>query len=166
MQQEIGEAITALDEDMREALEESRQAFERRLSEEQEQQRMLQYARHNEQRALQDEIEEMSRELKREAEQQETNHRLALEAQRIEDCMHFEEIVAQLRLNEAKIREEERRYLEQRIREMETKPPNKRHGAKVVDRACSHAGQCCYGFAWISVTGDPFSGLVNAFNNN
>ena len=166
MQQEIDEAIAAHDEDMREALEESRQAFERRLSEVQEQQRMLQYARRNEQRALQDEIEEMSRELKREAEQQETNHRLALEAQRIEDRMHFEEIVAQLRLNEGKIREEERRFLEQRIREMETKPPNKRRGAKLLIGLAPMLGSVAMSLLGFPVMGDPFSGLVNAFNNN
>lgn len=151
---------------MCEALEESRQAFERRLSEVQEQQRMLQYARRNEQRALQDEIEEMSRELKREAEQQETNHRLALEAQRIEDCMHFEEIVAQLRLNEGKNREEERRFLEQRIREMETRLPNKRYGAKLLIGLAPMLGSVAMALLGFPVMSDPFSGLVNAFNNN
>jgi hypothetical protein len=80
--------------------------------------------------------------------------------------MHFEEIVAQLRLNEGKNREEERRFLEQRIREMETRLPNKRYGAKLLIGLAPMLGSVAMALLGFPVMSDPFSGLVNAFNNN
>lgn len=71
-----------------------------------------------------------------------------------------------MRLNEGKIREEERRFLEQRIREMETKLPNKRYGAKLLIGLAPMLGSVAMALLGFPMMDDSFSGLMNAFSNN
>ncbi len=176
IQQEMDEALSTRDQEMHEALDESKQAFEKRLSQVRREQQALIYERRNEHRRLQDELEETKWELRRTAQQQQEDRELQARAQKIEDHMHYEQIIAHLRENAHKVRKEERTFLEEKINEVEsasagpsdtttTKKMSKRgKGVKILCKLAPILGSVamsCLGFPML--LGDP-SGLVDLFS--
>lgn len=112
---QIEEAKAIQDKELQEALAEAKEERERLKEDARHAQDELNYERRNHQRQHDQDLEDMKREVMRHKEQVE----LRLEAQRIEDRLHFEGIVQQLRANEYKVRQEERIVLEQKIAELE-----------------------------------------------
>lgn len=165
IQQDMDEALSARDQEMHDALDESKQAFERRLDQVRQEQQTLSYERRNEHRRLQDELEETKRELRRTAQQQKEEHELELRAQKVEDQMRFDQIVAQLRKNANKVRVEERLYLEEKINEVEKKPTKtKGKGVRILCKVAPMLGSVAMSLlGFPMLLGDP-SGLMDLFN--
>lgn len=165
IQQDMGEALSARDQEMHDVLDESKKGFERRLDKVRQEQQALSYERRNEYRKLQDELEETKLELKRTAQQVKEEHELELRAQKVADQMRFEEIVAQLRKNSDRVRVEERHYLEEKIQELEKKPTKtKSKSVKILSTVASmlgSVGMSLLGFPML--LGDP-SGLMDLFD--
>lgn len=167
IQQEMDEALSMRDQEMHDALDESKQAFQRRLDQVRLEQQTLTYERRNEHRRLQEELEETKWELKRTAQQQKEDHELQLRAQRVEDQMHFDQIVAQLRQNSDKVRAEERIFLEEKIREVEAKPTKKKgKGVKILCKIAPLLGSVAMSLlGFPMLLGDP-SGLMDLFSSD
>jgi len=162
IQEEMDEALALRDQDMQEALEESKNTFERRLNEVQAEQAKLQYERRNEQRVLHDEIEETRLELKRATERQKMDHEIALQAQRLEDKMNFDQIVSKMRANEEDLRKEERAFLEQKIQELQAKPAKKGRGKSLLISCASVIGSVGMAALGFPMLGNPIGGLLNS----
>lgn len=165
IQQDMDEALSARDQEMHDALDESKKVFERRLNKVRREQQTLSYERRNEYRRLQGELEETKWELKRTTQEIKEEHELELRAQKVEDHMRFEEIVAQLRKNSNKVRVEERLYLEEKIKELEKKPTKtKGKGMKILCSIASMLGSVAMSLlGFPMLLGDP-SGLVDLFD--
>lgn len=112
-------------------------------------------------------MEETKWELKRTAQQQKEDHELQLRAQKVEDQMHFDQIIAQLRQNSDKVRAEERIFLEQKIREVEAKPTKKKgKGVKILCKVAPLLGSVAMSLlGFPMLMGDP-SGLMDLFNSD
>lgn len=165
IQQDMDEALSARDQEMHDALDESKQAFERRLNQVRQEQQTLSYERRNEHRRLQDELEETKWELRRTVQQQKEEHELELRAQKVEDQMRFDQIVAQFRKNADKVRVEERLYLEEKINEVEKKPTKtKGKGVQILCKVAPMLGSVAMSLlGFPMLLGDP-SGLMDLFD--
>lgn len=167
IQQDMDEALSARDQEMHDALDESKKAFERRLNQIRQEQQALRYERRNEHRRLQDELEETIWELKKTVQQQKEEHELELRAQKVEDQMHFDQIIAELRKNSDKVRVEERLYLEEKIQEVEKKPTKtKGKGKKFLCKIAPILGSVAMSLlGFPMLLGDP-SGLMDLFSDD
>lgn len=166
IQQDMDEALSMRDQEMHDALDESKQSFEKRLNQVRQEQQTLIYERRNEHRRLHDELEETKWELKRTAQQQKEEHELQLRAQKVEDRMHFDQIIAQLRHNSDKVRAEERIFLEEKIKEVEAKPAKKKgKGVKILCKVAPMLGSVAMSLlGFPMLLGDP-SGLMDLFSS-
>ena len=133
--QQMTEAQAKNDKELQEVLEESKREISKMKADARRAQDDLHYENRNQQRRMDQRIEDLQRELHNRDGQTE----LQLKAQHIEDRLQFEGIVAELKANQSKVREEERRYLEDQIREMQ-KQGKKGAGTKLLLRLTGSLG--------------------------
>jgi len=152
LEQQMTDAKAKSDMELQEVLEESKKELSKMKEDARRAQDELHYERRNQQRHYDQQIEDLTRELTRQSE----NTELQLKAQRIEDRLQFEGIVAELRNNEYKIRNEQRLYLEQKIAELE-KGKKKGSGTRLLVQLTGTLGALAMG-----VLGFPMLGGLSA----
>jgi len=121
IQKEMDEALASRDKDVQEALQKSEQDFLRKLDRVREQQDMLRYEQRNEARRRQDEYDELRTEFER-----------RLELKLSEQKLGYDEVVAQLKANESKLRQEQKDAVKAKIAEMNQEPSKKKSALKLV----------------------------------
>jgi hypothetical protein len=121
IQKEMDEALAARDKEVQEALQKSEKDFQRKLDRVREQQDMLRYEQRNESRRRQDEYDQL-----RAAHEKQLKHDLS------EQKLGYDEIVAQLKANNAKLRQEQQNVVDAKIHEMNKKDKKDRTGVKLV----------------------------------
>jgi hypothetical protein len=127
VQADMKEALESRDQELQEVLSESKTRLERLREDNRRAQDVLQYQRRNAERKHDSEIQSLRMELEMTKISLEKDNmamkremQIQAKAQRLEDKMHFKEIIAQIRANSDKVRAEDRQALERRIRELET----------------------------------------------
>jgi len=121
IQKEMDEALAARDKDVQEALQTSEKHFQRKLDRVREQQDMLRYEQRNEARRRESEYDQLQAEYQKRFKQE-------LSEQKLE----YDEVIAQLKANEAKLRREQRDAIDAEIAKMDKKDKKERTGLKLV----------------------------------
>ena len=122
VQAEMQEALSKHDEELADALRENEERLERLRDEAREAQALLQYQTRNAHRQYTNEIRDLRvalEDTRAAAEVERERVQAEAAAQRYEDNMRFEEVVKQLRANMTRVREEDRRVLEEQIHKAE-----------------------------------------------
>lgn len=124
VQRQLQEAAAKHDKELVEILTENQAQLERYKDDARRAQDELRYENRNIQREQDNRLEDMKRQLQRQKEEAE----LERKAQKIEDRLEFEQIVATLLANEDKVRSEERHFLEQTIANLQKQKETKGSG--------------------------------------
>lgn len=125
VQRQMEEAREQRDQEVLEILADQKDQLEKYKEDARRAQDELRYESRNAQRDNESRIEDLKRQLER----QKLDAELEKRAQRVEDRLEFEQIVAQLLENQDKVRADERRFLEQTIDELRQQK-SKTHGSK------------------------------------
>ncbi|OQO07647.1 hypothetical protein B0A48_07344 [Cryoendolithus antarcticus] len=118
---EMQEAVAARDEEVKEALEQSKKDYERKLGKIREEQDLLHYERRNETRRMQNEMDDLRSAYDRKLEKQ-------LSAQKLD----FDEVVAKLTANQGKLRHEQRVAMQAEIDKMKKEKSGKRSAGQLI----------------------------------
>jgi hypothetical protein len=175
LRQEQAEAIAAKDAELQESLEAATRSLERQLARVQREQESLRYERRNEQRRLEHEFDAVKSALQRQIQEQEVklenerraaeNHRIQIEAQRIEDRLQFDAIIAQLMQNAERLRPEEREEVKVKVHEARKKPHRKGKAAALLINLSSLLGSVAMSvLGFPMLLGDPIGGIMDVFN--
>jgi len=172
VKKEMQEAMKERDTELQETLAAAAEAHERALDRVQRDQESLRYERRSEQRRYQQELDDtrymVSSERERsqrEREEYQRQFEMRLRAQQVESEMQFDAIVAKLRANEGKVREEERLFLQEQIRQAQARPASNGRGTDLlmsVGKVVGSVAMSALGFPVLM--GNPFSGLMNLFD--
>ena len=169
VQAEIHDALESRDQELQGVLSESKANLERLREDNRRAQDMLQYDRRNLERKHDNEMQSLKMELEITKTQSAENDSAAIrremqiqaEAQRLEDKLHFEGIVAQIRANAEKVRWEERQATETRIRELEDQKKKKGTGKKLLLSLVPTIGKVALAALGFPLFGmSPFPGLM------
>lgn len=125
IQKEMDEALAARDVEVQEALQESKENFERRLDKLRDEQAMLQYERRNDARRMQSVIDDLQTEMVK-------KHRREMEEQLGAQKLDFDQTVQKLLANEKKLRKEQSDAMQQKIDEISRRPQKDRTGRNLV----------------------------------
>ncbi|KAK4892653.1 hypothetical protein LTR27_008929 [Elasticomyces elasticus] len=153
IQKEMDEALAARDHDVQEALKKSEEDFQKKLDKVHAEQDMLRYERRNETRRMQDDMEELRSAYRKEIEKREGELEKKIGAQKLD----FDETVSRLKANEGKLREEQRRAMQQKIDEIDKKDSKGRTGLKLVASLLPLVGSIVLGF--LGIGGGGFGDL-------
>lgn len=178
MQDDMKEALATKDQKWQEILTDAKSSIERLRDENRRAQDILQYERRNTTRKQENEMENLRHELEnqklaveREKEASERDKQamrlemqMQAQAQRFEDKVQFDEMVAQMRENADKVRQEDRVALEARIREIqeEQRGANKKgRGKRLLMSLVPSIGKVALAALGFPLLGpSPFGGLV------
>jgi len=87
---------------------------------------------------------------------------MRLNAQKVESEMNFDDIIARLRRNEGKVREEERICLQQMIQDAKRQPVSSKRGSNLLVSAGMVMGSVAMtALGFPMILGDPFSGIMD-----
>jgi hypothetical protein len=178
MQDDMKEALASKDQKWQEILTDAKSSIERLRDENRRAQDILQYEHRNTTRKQENEMENLRHELEnqklaveREKEASERDKQamrlemqMQAQAQRFEDKVQFDEMVAQMRENADKVRQEDRVALEARIREIqeEQRGANKKgRGKRLLMSLVPSIGKVALAALGFPLLGpSPFGGLV------
>ena len=167
VQLEMKEALEDKDQKLQEALVEAKSGIERLREDNRRAQDILQYKHRNAERKHDNEVESLRMELEtqklssgRDRDALMKEMQIQTQAQRYEDKMHFDEIIAQIRANADKVRTEDREAIEAKIRELEASKSKKGKGKRLLLGLVPLIGQIALGALGFPLLGSsPFSGL-------
>jgi hypothetical protein len=165
---EMQEALAARDVELQESLADAAAATERRLDRLQRDGESLRYERRSEQRRFQQELEDtrtVIERTQREREADRKEYETNLRAQKVASEMQFEAIVAKLRENQSKVRDEERIYVEEQIKLAEAEPKSSGRKTKLlinIGQVVGSVAMTALGFPMIF--GNPFSGIMDIWD--
>jgi hypothetical protein len=131
IRKEMEEARQAHDVEVQEALAESKLQIERYRDEARHAQDVLQYEQRNERRKYDNEIQSLRHQFARDSESNKREMELLQRIDKLESTMKFEQVVAQMKENESKVRAEDREAFEKKLQQiMQEKEPQKKDRTK------------------------------------
>lgn len=149
IRKEMQEASDQRDEDVKEALEASKQDYERKLGKIREEQDLLRYESRNEKRKRQSEIEDLRSLYEKKVEEQ-------LSAQKLD----FDHTVEQLMANQDKLRTEQQLAMENEIASMKQQKKEKRSSVKLILSLIPLLGSVT-----LAALGIPIGGVSDLFSS-
>ena len=168
MQQDMAEALKSKDQEWQEALAEAKSSIERLRDNNRRTQDELLYERRNASRKHENDIQSLRNELENqktlsalEREKMKLRMQLEAQAQRFEDKMQFDQMVAQMRENANKIRAEDREVLEARIQAVQNQRPREGRGKKLLLSLIPTIGTVALAALGFPLLGaSPFGGVM------
>jgi flagellar biosynthesis GTPase FlhF len=162
IQKEMDYALATRDHELQEALKKADEGFQRKLDKVHAAQDMLRYERRNETRRMQDDIEAIKaaqrqdkEKHEREKEKYEKEIGTLISTHNL-DKLDFDEVVARLKANEGKLREEQQVALQEKIDELDKKDSKGRTAIKLIGSLLPLLGSIVLGLLGLGGVGFGF----------